>query len=978
MIVILQPDGYFGKDIKVCILKLNTSVMKKFFKISGIVLLVIIAAMIILPFAFKGKIISTVKEEINKSLNAKVDFTDFGLSLFRNFPNFSLRLDGLSVVGVEDFEGDTLTKISSLRVSLDLMSVIRGSAYEIKSISIIDPMINLKVLENGKANWDITKPSEVVEEEVSDTTSGGEFQLKLKRFEIKGADFVYDDATMPMIIKMANLNSVITGDLTADVTTIKTRNTTIDEFTVGMDGINYLYKTKIQISSEIEADLKAFKFTFKDNEFGFNDLFLVFEGFVAMPESDIDMDIRFGTKKTEFKSILSLVPAIFMKDFEGLKAEGSLKLDGFAKGVYNDKSVPAFGLDLLVQNGMFQYPDLPAAVKNVGINTKITNPGGDLDKTVVDVSKFHVEMGGNPFDINLLLKTPMSDPDVKAGVKGIIDLANVKDFYPLEEGQNLNGVFEASLDIAGKMSSLENERYNEFKADGSLLISNLLYKDKSFPGGVELKTMDLKFSPQYASLSALEAKMGKSDFKANGRIDNIIEFVFNDKVLKGNLNLNSSLIDLNEFMGESTETAQAGETSTEAQADTTSSMSVIEIPKNIDFVLQSNIGKVLYDKMEISNMVGVLKVKDGKVDMENLSMNMLDGQLNMSGYYSSKDIKKPEVDFNLNINQFDIQKTVKTFNTVKALAPVAERAFGKVSARLTFKGLLDGSMSPVLNSLSGAGALNTANISVEGSPSMVKMAEALKMDKYKKMSLKDVNVKFKIQDGKVEFEPFDVKIDNTTARFSGTTYLDQTIDYVVTLGIPRGDFGGNASGVLNNMVSQATSKSFDVKLSDVVNVDVLIKGTVTDPKISLGLKGTMNDLKEDLKEMAKEEVGKVVEEVKEEVKEQIENVSQKAKEELEKRANQVVQEAQNQANKLKQEAKTAGDKLRSEASQSAKKLEAEAKNPIAKAAAKKTGEGLVKEADKKAKDLEAEADKKGQALVDEAKKKADRIKAGQE
>ena len=63
--------------------------MKTFLKIFGIIIVIIIAAAILLPIIFKGKIVEIAKTEINKSVNAKVDFADFSLSLIKSFPNFN-------------------------------------------------------------------------------------------------------------------------------------------------------------------------------------------------------------------------------------------------------------------------------------------------------------------------------------------------------------------------------------------------------------------------------------------------------------------------------------------------------------------------------------------------------------------------------------------------------------------------------------------------------------------------------------------------------------------------------------------------------------------------------------------------------------------------------------------------------------------------------------------------------------------------
>ncbi|MBP1651461.1 MAG: AsmA family protein, partial [Bacteroidetes bacterium] len=50
--------------------------LKKILKITGILLIVLVAAAIAIPFLFKGKIMSIVKTELNKQLEADVDFKD--------------------------------------------------------------------------------------------------------------------------------------------------------------------------------------------------------------------------------------------------------------------------------------------------------------------------------------------------------------------------------------------------------------------------------------------------------------------------------------------------------------------------------------------------------------------------------------------------------------------------------------------------------------------------------------------------------------------------------------------------------------------------------------------------------------------------------------------------------------------------------------------------------------------------------------
>src|SRR5574343_706982 len=125
--------------------------MKKFLKISGIVLLVLILALIAAPFLFKGKIIELARTEANKNLNATVNFSDdIGINIFSSFPKLTVSMNKVSIVGKDTFAGDTLVYLPEVSVSLNIMSVIKGEKMEISKIKLNEPYINLLVLENGK------------------------------------------------------------------------------------------------------------------------------------------------------------------------------------------------------------------------------------------------------------------------------------------------------------------------------------------------------------------------------------------------------------------------------------------------------------------------------------------------------------------------------------------------------------------------------------------------------------------------------------------------------------------------------------------------------------------------------------------------------------------------------------------------------------------------------------------------------------
>jgi len=182
-----------------------------------------------------------------------------------------------------------------------------------------------------------------------------------------------------------------------------------------------------------------------------------------MVNEDINLVLTFNAPKTNFKNILSLIPAIYAKEFQNIETSGNLTLEGNVKGIYSENNLPAFALNLSVDDGMFKYPDLPKAVTNIDIKTRISNRGGDADNTIIDVSRLNLKMAENPIKISLLVKTPVSDPDITGKIKGELDLAKVSEFYPLAKDEKLNGTFVTDITLQGKLSAVEKQQYENFR-----------------------------------------------------------------------------------------------------------------------------------------------------------------------------------------------------------------------------------------------------------------------------------------------------------------------------------------------------------------------------------------------------------------------------------------------------------------------------------------------------------------------------------
>jgi hypothetical protein len=354
-----------------------------------------------------------------------------------------------------------------------------------------------------------------------------------------------------------------------------------------------------------------------------------------------------------------------------------------------------------------------------------------------------------------------------------------------------------------------------------------------------------------------------------------------------------------------------------------------------------------------------LKIK--KIDMQNLSMNLMGGSMVMNGFYETTNPKVPGIKFDMDIKNFDVQTVATTFNSVTEMAPIVKQTYGKFNTKLAVTGVLNDKMEPDLNTLNGGGFMQTQNIEVKEFKPMVKLADILKNDKLKNYSLTNTNISYEIKEGRVYTKPFDVKLGNTVGTMSGSNGLDQTVDYKMALKIPSKDMGMSAA--YDKMNAQASGLGLNLKAAEHVNVDVLIGGTFTDPKISTSLKGAATSIVNDVKEQVKEKINQEIDKAKEQA-------IAKAREE----AAKLLAEAKNQSDKVRAEGKKAGDVIRAEADKQAQKLLSEAGgNPFKKKLAEEAGKKLKSSAETNAQKVENEANAKADQIDAKAKEEADKL-----
>ncbi len=942
--------------------------MKKILKITGITFLTLIALAFVIPVVFKKQVQALVKREINKNLDAKVDFTDVRLSLFRHFPRVTISIKGLSIVGKDVFANDTLISAEKTEMTAGLFSVLKGKDIKVFGLYFQSPRIHILVKKNGLANYDIAKKS--IDSTSSSDTLASNFKMTLQKYSINNGYLIYDDEQANTYTEIKGLQHKGSGDLTADAFTLSTSTQAASAY-FAQDGIPYLLNTKTDIVTDIKIDNKTNTYTFKTDNIVLNNFKLSADGFIQMiNNSTFNMDFRFKSPSNDFKDILSMIPAVYKKDFASIKTSGKAVFNGFVKGTYKPEQMPAYNVNLEVKDGSFQYPDLPKPVKNIqlslnasnadgkpdnavvniakghlemdnepfdfrfvyknpvttqlidatakgkvdlsqlskfiklengtklagivwadafvkgplkaieqqsgsftaggffdirnlyysdnnfpqpikngNIKATLENSGGIADKTVINVSAGHIEVGNDPVDFSLQLRNPVSSVNFSGNAKGRFILDHIKQFTTLEPGTSISGMMDADLGFAGNKTAIDQKQYDKITLNGTASLTNLKYKSGQYPSGITVSNTQLVFNQKNVTLSNLSGNYLNTNFTATGILNNLVGFAMQDQPLTGNLKVSADKMNLYDWMGTTTNTATATTTST----TTAGSGKPFLVPENVNFTINANADQVKYGKVDYNNISGTLLMNDEKLNLQNIKTEALDGTIVINGSYSTKINKtKPDISLSYDIKNMDVQKAFYAFNTAQSLMPIGKFLSGKLHSQLSMIGNLDGQMMPLLNSLTGKGNMLLLEGVLEKFAPLEKIASVLQIDRLRSISVKDIKSYIEFSNGKVMVKPFTVKIKDIEMEIAGFHGFDQSIDYAIKMKLPRSIMGTKGNALINDLYAQANNRGFPIKPGETINLDIKMTGTISNPYIGISLKGMVDDVIKDLERQAKD------------------------------------------------------------------------------------------------------------------------------
>ena len=810
--------------------------VKKILKIVGIVLLLLIVLAFAIPYLFEDQIKAKIAKSINESVDAKVAFAEADLSLFKSFPSANVSIEKLSIINKAPFEGDTLVALEELNLKMSVMELFNSDdePMNIDAISTKNGLINIIFNKDGIGNFDIALKNA---EKKADDGKSKPLALKIKEYDVENFKFKYFDERSKINMVLDSINHTGSGDFTNDVLDLDTKTTTKASLT--MDKVNYMNNIAISLDAILGIDLKNSKYTFKENKAKINELPLEFNGFIQMVDAGQNYDLTFKTPTSSFKNFLGLIPSAYSSSLDKVKTSGDFTVVGFAKGMLTDTTVPKFNVAIASNNASFQYPDLPKSVKNIVIDTKIINETGLMNDTYVNLDKLSFSIDQDVFNAKANIKNVATNALVDAALKGTINLGSLSQAYPIKLDKPLSGILKADVTTKFDMESVEKSQYEKINNAGTMSLSRFKYVDENGKA-MNISSAMVAFNPSRVNLQEFKATTGKSDLSITGVLENFYGFIFRNQELKGNFNMNSNQIAVDDFMT----------TSEPTKAEAKGKPEAMKIPAFLNCSLTAKANTVLYDNLTLKDVSGKLIVKDQAVTLDNVKTNIFGGQIGVNGMVSTKE-KTPKFNMNLNLNQVNIAESFTQLDMLKKIAPIAGIINGKLNSTIKLSGNLDAKeMTPDLKTISGdlLGQLLSTTVNSKNSTLLSALSSNIKFIDMSKVNLNDIKAAVSFKDGKVNVKPFDIKYQDMKVTVAGTHGFDQLMNYNLKFDVPAKYLGTD----VNNLIAKLTPANA-AKLEN-IPVNAILGGSFTTPKITTDIKAATTTLVNNLVKQQKEQL----------------------------------------------------------------------------------------------------------------------------
>lgn len=739
-----------------------------FYVVLGVVAIIGIALGLV--HTYQDKIIALFVAEANKHIKTKVEVEKISLSLFDKFPHVAVMLDKVNVLEGLPESKESLAQAEKLYFTFSLLDLARGK-YSAKQLFLENGQVYVKVLPNGKVNYEIIN---------TDTTvaDGEQFSFDLEKVNLSKIAVLYVDQQQKNTFEIDAHQFEASLGISSEIVEVKANGkATVETIQVGTG--EYFKGKAVDINTALTINRQTKTIQVQPS-------LVQVEGGAYEVGGKIGyigptfLDLTLSGRNTNIQSLLSLLPQHITEKYKQYRSEGDIYFDGKIKGNASAEENPLMVFNFGCRNATFYHPDVKQRVERINLTGSFTNGSGHTASTsTLELKNLTGVLQGRPFSGNLKYSN-FDHPKVSFDVRGMLDVAYVLGLAKLEELPKGSGLADVRIAFSGNLNEFEaRPGNNTINTSGNITLHNVSLSLKELPLPLTNLNGNFMFKKNDVAVSDFKGRAGESDFLINGMFRNVLSWLLLDKQrLLVEADFNSNYINFDQLLKEELNTPET------ARKAKTASAYKFAVSPYVAFDLSASLKRVKFRRFLGKDIQGQVKLRNQIVSSPNISFNAIGGTFTVRGKLDARMRNHIEVSTASKLSNMSVDSLFYVFENFKQDFIQDRHLRGQLTANIVSDIYLDSQLNPKTDLLQAEIVATVRNGQLTGFEPMNKMSAFVKRSELANMHFAELHNSFWIQRRTIYIPEMDIRSNLTAApvvSVSGTHTFDQDMDYKIKL-----------------------------------------------------------------------------------------------------------------------------------------------------------------------------------------------------
>jgi len=617
--------------------------VRKFLFWTFFVLLFLLTTVVVVLHIYEDDIKQYAIDEINSHLKTDLEVRNIELSIFHDFPRASLEFDHVLIRDAFENQESEDTMFFSKRVfcTFNIWDIWNGD-YKVKRIAAEDSKLNMRVARDGDVNYDIMKES-------NDSTKSN-FKFVLELLRIDHLEFLYSNLATGQHYRIDMARGLVKGDFNADEYQIVSESEIFIR-KLKSNSLTLMRHKPAKLNLTLNVNSLEKSYTFERGDLTIGEMPFEITGRI----DSVKMNLKVVGKNIELAQLANSL-ATGTQDAKRYNGTGILNFSSIVEGPISSTEMPSITAAFNLADGTLTEPVNKLKIYDIQLKGEYQNEQ-DSREELLAFENVNLKLLNSFFNGKGSVRN-FEQPNVSAQMNGKLDLATFHQFFKFPNVEKIGGIVDLNLEIVIQFLDPEyrKDKFAITKSKGNLTLKNVLYKHIENELIYQDVNGDVVINNNDAAVKDFSIKTNKSDLVLNGAMNNLMQYLTGSGSLGMIATLESSHIDLNEFIGTSNINEEIAPTQ-------------FALPGNLNLNIDLDVKDLLWDEHKFTAISGKLLMANRKATATNFKLQTsgghVSGHLVLTNLLEEGNVIEGELKFNgINVkslftewNNFD-QKTI--------------------------------------------------------------------------------------------------------------------------------------------------------------------------------------------------------------------------------------------------------------------------------------------------------------------------------